>query len=361
MKLFIRATSLLAATLLLAGAQSAFAAEGDLPRRSDAPLERYENAVLELGAVRDSRGQRLRALITIPDTSGKLPAIFVAGWLSCDSVELPSGARDGVSRLLRQLITESGAIVARTDKPGVGDSEGKCAETDFDTELSGYRAAFRALRTHPRVDPARIVIVGISNGGGFSPLIAEGGAVARFVSIGGWSKTWFEHMIEHERRRLALVGRSRAMLSSEMKLLSEFHAAYLLERRTPAEIIRQKPALKTVWYDEPEHQYGRPAAYYHQLQALDLGAAWSKVAAPTLVVWGEYDWIMSREDQTLIVDSVNANAPGKARLLTVPGMDHSFSTHPTAKSAYERMGAGEYPQAAAAEIVAFIRAMVEKR
>jgi pimeloyl-ACP methyl ester carboxylesterase len=346
------------AAVLLGAVQVAFAADGDLPRRPNAAPERYENATVELGTVRDSRGQRLRTLMTVPHARGKLPAIFLAGWLSCDTIEIPPTGGDGVARLLRQLITDSGAIVARMDKQGVGDSEGNCAETDFDTELSGYRAAFRALQAHPRVDTTRIVILGISNGGGFSPLLADGASVAGFVSIGGWSKTWFEHMIDLERRRLALEGRPRAAIGPEVKQLSEFHAAYLLERRTPAEVIRLKPALKSVWYDEPDHQYGRPAAYYHQLQALDLSTAWSKVAVPTLVVWGEYDWIMSPDDQRLIVDSVNANAPGKARLLTVPRMDHSFSTHATAKAAFDRMGSGDYPEAAAAEILAFIRKTV---
>jgi pimeloyl-ACP methyl ester carboxylesterase len=346
---------LLAVLCSTVACSAAVAADGDLPRRAKAAPERYDNVTLELGSVRDARGERLRTLTTVPRAAGKLPAIFLAGWLSCDSIEIPASGGDAIARLLRQLVTDSGAIVARLDKPGVGDSEGNCAETDFDTELSGYRAAFRALRAHPRVDATRIVLLGISNGGGFSPLVTEGAPVAAYVSIGGWSKTWFEHMIELERRRLAFIGRPRAAITSEVKQLSEFHAAYLLERRTPAEVLRLRPALKNVWYDEPAHQYGRPAAYYHQLQALDLGAAWSKVAVPTLVVWGEYDWIMSREDQTLIVDAVNANAAGKARLLTVPRMDHSFSTHPTPQAAFDRMGAGEYPQAAAAEILAFIR------
>jgi len=354
-------TRWLVALLAFFATHAAFPADSELPRRANAPSERYENIAVELGSVRDARGERLRTLLTVPRAEGKLPAIFLAGWLSCDSIEVSASSSDGVTRLLRQLITETGAIVARVDKPGVGDSEGNCAETDFDTELSGYRAAFRALSAHARVDPTRVLLLGISNGGGFSPLVAEGVPVAGFVSIGGWSKTWFEHMIELERRRLALEGRPRAAISAEVKQLAEFHAAYLLERRTPGEVIRLKPALKSAWYDEPTHQYGRPAAYYHQLQALDLGAAWSKVAVPALIVWGEYDWIMSREDQTLIVDAINANAPGKARLLSVPRMDHSFSTHPTPKAAYDRMGAGDYPQAAAAEIVAFIRATTSAR
>jgi pimeloyl-ACP methyl ester carboxylesterase len=322
--------------------------------------QHYRNVEVTLATVSDARGERLRTLVTVPRAKGarpgdKVPAVFVVGWLSCDSVELKAGARDGVSRLLLQVIEESGALVMRVDKPGVGESEGNCRETDFDTELSGYRAGFAALRAHPRVDTSRIVMLGISNGGGFSPLVADGTRVAGFVSVGGWSKTWFEHMIELERRRLALEGRAPGTVTAELKRLAQFHAAYLLERRTPAQVIAAHPELKPVWYDEPEHQYGRPAAFYHQLQALDLAAAWSKVDARALIVWGEYDWIMSRDDQTMIVDLVNARRPGAARLLTVPAMDHSFSTHPNAKAANDRMGAGEYPMAAGAEILRFIR------
>lgn len=334
------------------------AASSELPRRPGVKpsAERYQNVSLEPGSVLDSKGQRLRTLVTIPrQATGRLPAIFVAGWLSCDSVELDPGAKDGVSRLLYQLIEDSGAIVMRMEKPGVGDSEGNCKETDFDTELAGYRAAFTALKGHPRTDGARILMVGISNGGGFAPLVPQGAPVAGYVAIGGWSKTWFEHMIELERRRLALAGRPPAAINDEIKPLAEFHAAYLFERLTPAQVAASRKHLASVWYDEPAHQYGRPAAFYHQLQALNLASAWAGVAVPTLVVWGEYDWIMSREDQTQIVDLVNARSPGRARLLIVPAMDHSFSTHADAKTAYERMGSGEYPAAAAAEILQFVR------
>ena len=162
-------------------------------------------------------------------------------------------------------------------------------------------------------------------------------------------------MIELERRRLALEGRPGGAINADMKRLSEFHAHYLFEKLTPGDVAAKYPQMKDAWYDEPARQYGRPAAFYHQLQALDLGAAWAAVDAKTLVVWGEYDWIMSREDQLNIVALVNARHPGNGRLLSVPGMDHSFTTHPSAKAAYDRMGGGDYPAAAATEIVKFLR------
>src|SRR5439155_1198397 len=83
-----------------------------------------------------------------------------------------------------------------------------CGETDFDSELAGYRAAFRALKKYDFIDTKRIYMLGISNGGGFAPLVPESdpeqAQVRGYISMGGWVKTWFEHMLEIERRRFAL-------------------------------------------------------------------------------------------------------------------------------------------------------------
>jgi dienelactone hydrolase len=80
--------------------------------------------------------------------------------------------------LIRDIVEHSDSAVFRMDKPGVGDSEGVCSTTDFATELESYRRAFAALRTDARINPSRIVVVGISNGGGVAPLVAKDADVA---------------------------------------------------------------------------------------------------------------------------------------------------------------------------------------
>ena len=218
------------------------------------------------------------------------------------------------------------------------EAEGLLASAQVD-EATGYRSyRFEQLAALDRILALRDL--------GFS--LAE---IRDLVSVGGWSKTWFEHMIDLERRRLALSGTEPGRIDAAMKQLAEFHAAYLFDRLTPAQVVERRPHLKGVWYDEPDSQYGRPARFYQQLQELDLAAAWSKVHVPTLVVWGEYDWIMDRGDQEQIVRLVGASA----RLLVVPRADHSFSQHADATTAFRNMGRGEYPAAAAEEILAFVR------
>jgi pimeloyl-ACP methyl ester carboxylesterase len=110
-----------------------------------------------------------------------------------------------------------------------------------------------------------------------------------------------------------------------MKDTAKLYSGYLLNGESPAEIFRRKPKLAALWDDQGyAHQYGRPIAFYQQLQELNLADAWSRVNVPTLAVHGEYDWIMSRDDHELIAAMVNKNRPGAAQFMEVPQMGHGF-------------------------------------
>ena len=94
---------------------------------------------------------------------------------------------------------------------------------------------------------------------------------------------------------------------------------------TPGQVLAQHPEWKPLWYDIPDGQYGRPAAFYQQLQALNLGKAWQEVDARTLVIRGAADEIMSRADSEAITQIVNQVHPGHARYLEIDGMTHGFT------------------------------------
>ena len=125
-------------------------------RVTPAPVAREQHPGLEVdyGAVTTEAGHRLRTILTRPSgANAPVPAVLLAGWLSCDSVETAE-ATEGFARVLHGIARRSGFALMRVDKPGVGDSEGPpCSETDFRTELAGYRAALRALKTTPGGGP----------------------------------------------------------------------------------------------------------------------------------------------------------------------------------------------------------------
>jgi len=298
------------------------ASAAELPRKGGA-VESYPGIEVKLGSVALADGTQLRTIVTRPaQAAGKLPAVFFVGWLSCDSMEAASDA-DGFAALIRRVVARSGMTTYRVDKPGVGDSQGDCAQLDFDGELAAYRAGWAAMLADPRVDARRLYVIGLSNGGGVAPLVAGDTPVLGYVSIGGWGRTWLEHMLEHERVRLTLAGKSPAETTQQLRLFGTFYDEYLNRKKTPGEVLAAHPEMKAIWYDAPGGQYGRPAAFYQDLQALNLAEVWSKVTVPVLVIRPEFDWIMSRNDGHAIAAAVGRAHP---HLVTYaePQADHGL-------------------------------------
>jgi pimeloyl-ACP methyl ester carboxylesterase len=297
--------------------------------QADRKHEHFEHAQVLYGWAQDSRGERLRTFVTRPNNAtGKVPAIFFVGWLSCDSMEYPDAdTKDGFGILLRRLIELSGYATMRMDKPGVGESQGDCNKTDFTQELAGYQSAFDEMLKYDFIDSANIFVIGLSNGGGTGPLVPRQHSVRGYVAASSWGRTWYEHMLDLERRRLMEEGKAPTEVSNAVKAFVEFYTLFLIKGMTPGQAIAQHPEWKSLWYDAPDGQYGRPAAFYQQLQALNLGEAWQNVTAPALVIRGTGDNIMSRSDSEAIARTVNQVHPGHARYLQIEEMGHGFTIH----------------------------------
>jgi hypothetical protein len=284
MDIQMRVVSIIALVLTLAAIPKVFGAN-DLPRKATTPRETYPNVEVIYDSVTSPHGERLRTIITKPhEVRGKLPVIFVAGWLSCDTVEAPPDKdpgpgvvrHDATGLAFREIAQMPGFCFFRVDKQGVGDSEGNCAENDFESELAGYRAAFRALKNYDFIDTNQVYIFGISNGGGFGPLVpeteSEQAQVRGYVVVGGWVKTWFEHMLEIERRRFALMGKSPGEVNDRMKGAATLYHDWLIKNKSIDGILRERPELAELWPEGKDHAhlYGRPLAFYQQLQKLNL-------------------------------------------------------------------------------------------
>ena len=288
--------------------------------------EQFQNAKVIYDWVTDNRGERLGTFVTRPKAvRGKVPAIFFVGWLSCDSVEYPDGQTDGFGAIFRRLIEQSGYITVRMDKPGVGESQGTCGKTDFQGELSGHQAAFDSLEKYDFIDLDRVFVIGLSNGGGTSALVPRQHVVRGYIVASSWGRTWYEHMLELERGRLTKSGKSPGEVNQTVKAFTEFYNLYLIRRMTPGEIVQQHPEWKELWYDAPDGQYGRPAAFYQQLQELNLGETWQNIHVPVLVLRGTADPIMSDADSRAIAENVNRTHPGQARYVESKGGDHLLS------------------------------------
>jgi len=346
------------------GAAAESTISGELPRRDGRALERIAGLDSHYGVLHTAKGARLRTILTRPaGTSGRLPAILFVQWLSCDSIELPEKQQDGWSRMLRRLAQDSGMAMMRTEKAGVGDSEGgPCERLDYETELSHHRAALAALRRSEHVDASGIVVLGASMGGNMAPLVAAGEPVAGVMIWGGGARSWFERMLAFERRAKEFSAVPAAELDSYLRSLQRFLVAYLLDRKDPATIAREQPALANVWGQivgtgDGSH-YGRPFAFHQQAAAQDWAAAWERVEAPVLALYGEFDWFEDAAGHRLVADIVNRRAPGRGEFVQIAATDHHFERFGGARSAFRGTGGAVNSDAAVDAMLRWLRALL---
>ena len=332
---------LLVACALAAVSASAFAEPrlvGDLPRKDNKPLVALPGLDTEYGVVRTSEGVRLRSIVTRPEgTIGRLPAVFLAQWVSCGSLDFGADRQNQ----LRMIAETPGIVLIRVDRAGTGDSEGPaCSELDYDTEVRHYREAFDQVARHPWVDPDRIVIYGNSLGSTTAPLIAQGKKVAGVAVQGGGAVTYLERMINFDRIYLERSGKyTPAQIHDEMSRRIPFHVEYLINGKTPDRIERERPDLKGVWAsirggaEAPPH-YGRPYTWHQQAAKHDFLEAWTKIQAPVLVIHGEYDQFEPEHGHRLIADTINKLRPGSATFIQVPKADHEIEFYASPEDAY---------------------------
>jgi pimeloyl-ACP methyl ester carboxylesterase len=341
----MKETAMLARILTLillaaaAGAQAQTARlAGDLPRKDDRPLQALAGLETEYSSVRTSEGVRLRTILTRPASArGPLPAILLTQWVSCGSIDVPADRPS----LLRDIAEQSGTVFVRVERAGTGDSEGPdCSALDYDTEVRHYREALDRLAGHPWIDRDRILIYGNSLGSTTAPLVAEGRKVAGIVVQGGGAVTYLERMINFDRLYLERSGRYRPeQVHEEMVKRIAFQVEYLLGRKTPDRIARERPQLAGVWEAtrggaEAAPHYGRPYAWHWQAASKDFLEAWTKIEAPVLVLYGEYDQFESRHGHELIVDTLNRLRPGSATFVEIPRGDHELELYASPEDAY---------------------------
>lgn len=309
------------------------------------------------GEARSDKGYVVRTYTSRPaGVAGRLPLVVFIPWLSCDAVETAPTPHDGWSRMLHQVMGQARVQLVRIEKPGVDGAAGPpCSKTDLDDDMAAFRAGIRAALADPGADPKRLYLFGGSVGGALAPVLAQEFDVRGIVVTGGFTRTWLEHMLAIERRRLTLSGRSPADVNAGMKVYGAFYDRVLNGGLTPEQAIAGHPEWKRWWDDAPGGQYGRPMRYYQQLQALDVEGAWQRVAVPTLIVQGEYDWIMGTGESDRAAAIVAARDPSLVTYVVRRGMNHHFETFPDAAAAFREKG-GTYDEGAAAAIVAWLQA-----
>jgi pimeloyl-ACP methyl ester carboxylesterase len=230
----------------------------------------------------------------------------------------------------------------RVDKPGYGDSEGgPMIENTYEDEMDAFRQALLKTKTYDFVDADKVLIFGHSMGGCQGPLLAAEVPVRGIAVYGTVVRPWHEYMIENIRRQSALAGTSQSELDGlTRKIVSGLHLLFA-EKLTPEEAIAKYPqheaAVRTISQDG-KTMSGIGWKFWPGCFEPNYAAAWEKVNAKVLSVWGESEFIAGHYDHPLIADIVNAKRPGTAKYVGIPNSDHGFRNVATVKESFETWG-----------------------
>lgn len=261
-------------------------------------------------------GQRLAAVLALPDGAGPHPGVLLCQGLS--------GVKHLVLPEVAAGLTAAGIASLRFDYAGCGQSDGDPGWIDPAARVEDARFGFAFLAAQDDIDIRRMGIYGHSYGGPVAITVAAAERRARaVVSVSGpgdgatmlralrpsWDQAELTRRVEEERGRIATTGVTTDVDVTEILPFSPaFLAAY--ERLKAEGGSSAMPAA--------------PPRY--RLASIDLmtdlhpqDAARRLGACALLMVHGAEDDVAPPGT----VESVYAAAPGPKRWVTIPGAGHN--------------------------------------
>lgn len=274
----------------------------------------------------------LAAALLLPEGRGPFPAAVIAQG---------SGSSDRSNRWGREfaeLIVARGFAVLLTDKRGSGGSGGDWRISGFDDLAGDALAGVELLRSRPEIDPDRIGLVGLSQGGAVVPVAAaRSEAVAFVVNIVGDAISFGEGSF-HEMANTARQTGLEPEQVAEVLALNRAAGRYLLTGDwEPYERLRTA-GLSSGWARIAEGYPTTPDApvwtFHRNAMAFDPMPYWMLVDQPTLILYGEAD----DADNVAVAESARRLRFGFAEggktnydLVVLPGLGHSLRTPETGK------------------------------
>jgi pimeloyl-ACP methyl ester carboxylesterase len=242
------------------------AAEEDVRYRSDVPLA---------------------AALLLPDSARPLPAaVIVHGSGPVDRGNL-------WARAVAELLVARGVAVLLPDKRGDGQSGGDWQLAGFDELAGDALAGVDYLKTRKEIDPARIGLVGLSQGGWIVPLAAVRRPDTAFVvNLSGATVSYAEQSFVE----MANTSRQAGLSEDAVRRIIELNKAagrYILggpwDDYAAARAAAMAGPAKSVAAGFPESHSAPIWTFLKKVGAYDPIPYWSILEQPVFIGFGELD------------------------------------------------------------------------
>ena len=331
------------------------------PFPADARLETPAAAFPEIALRFAAGGDTLAGSLMLPAPDPARPGpcgavVLVSGSGPTDRDETVAGGF-AVFRALAEKLAAGGFASLRYDDRGTEESGGDYSLATMDILAQDAAAAVAALRARPEVDPARIGVVGHSEGAILAPQIAalveqqSGRAPWCVVMMAGSPRTGREIILEQQDHALQGGGFDPAQIEHKRALQRRvfeyvdggvgWDAVVALADSTETEFLEmQKNFVDAAWF----------RSYLNYSAAPWL----RRLRAPALVLHGELDTQLPPHHGAALRDSLKAAGHPRVSYVPARGVNHLFQVATTGEVEEYSTLKPEFGTGVAERVVAFL-------
>jgi alpha/beta superfamily hydrolase len=173
---------------------------------------------------------KLAATLTIPSGRGPFKAvIMITGSGAQNRNEELMGHKPFL--VIADYLSRNGIAVLRYDDRGVGGSQGNYAEATSEDLGTDAEAAFNFLKTHSKINPKEIGLLGHSEGGLIAPIVASTNSEVGFiVSLAGPGVTGQQIIIRQSQDIGRLSGEKESVIKENTETNKKLYAILRKEK-----------------------------------------------------------------------------------------------------------------------------------
>ena len=263
---------------------------------------------------------QLQGNLLIPEGSGPFPAIlYLSGSGPIDRDDNIQGQTLNNSKLISWHLAESGIASLRTDKRGVGASEGDYDSAGHSDFLFDAERCIDFLKQHDSIDNDNIYIIGHSMGSIMAPqLSASCAGIAGIVLLCPYCGDSEQLLIQQAQDLQKMIDAKPGFSGFFLRLTTKIFNQVRMQRRMISKVKRSEKDVIRFALQK------LPAKFFREMLALDTVAIFKQVPVPTLVIGGEKDFQCYPED----VAKIEKLIPAAVESHVIENMSHLLRYEP---------------------------------
>ncbi len=285
---------------------------------------------------------QLAGTLTTPPGTGPFPAVLlITGSGPQNRDEELLGHRPFL--IISDHLTRHGIAVLRVDDRGVGQSTGSFGQATTADFATDAQAGLAWLKTRHEIDPARVGLVGHSEGAMIAPLVAsQQSDVAFIVMLAGTGVTG-EQVLAEQQMLISKAMNVPGSVVAQNRALNQKFFAILRGESNPDEAGKKlMAALAEALAEMPEDQRklmqpgleaqvkSANSAWFRYFLAYDPGPALRKAHCPVLAMNGELDaQVSAQQNLPAIAKALEDGGNRDYEIVKLPKLNHLFQTATT--------------------------------